>query len=109
MPRAYCFGSERHAGQQNENMNTNIMSNKPDSTAAQRSPRRNKPSEKDLVAQEAADAKSALLDSVAKLKTSAANSLDIRQWAQRYPLCTAGAAALAGFVAAAVLKGVKSP
>ena len=61
------------------------------------------------MAKEAADAKSALLESVANLKTSAANSLDIRQWARRYPLRTAGAAVLAGFVAAALLKKGGSP
>ena len=90
-------------------MSTNIKSSKPNSAVGRQSPRCNKTSETDFVAKEAADAKSAPLESVANLKTSAANSLDIRQWARRYPLRTAGAAVLAGFVAAAVLKKGGSP
>jgi hypothetical protein len=86
-------------------MSTNIKSKKRNSATARPIPRSDRTSETEFVAQEAADAKSALLESVAKLKTSAANSLDIRQWARRYPLRTAGAAVLAGFVAAAWAKG----
>jgi hypothetical protein len=58
-----------------------------------------KGSEKDFVAREAADAKSALLASLDNLKTSAVESLDVRRWAERYPLRTAGVAVIAGFVA----------
>jgi hypothetical protein len=90
-------------------MSINIKSSKPNSAAARRSPRSDKSSETDFVVKEAADAKSALLESVANLKTSAANSLDIRQWARRYPLRTAGAAVLAGFVAAAWIKRRPAP
>lgn len=75
------------------------------SSAARRKPRSDKASEKDFVAREAADAKSALLASIHNLKTSAANSLDVRRWAERYPLRTAGAAMIAGFVAAALITG----
>jgi hypothetical protein len=86
-------------------MGTDTKNRAPQSSAARRKPRKDSASETDYVAREAAEAKSALLASIDNLKTSAVNSLDVRRWAQRYPLRTAGAALLAGFALAALARG----
>jgi hypothetical protein len=102
--QAYTDGSAPRGKPRNENMSIDIEYKKPNSALRPRTPRGNRLSEKQYLTREAASAKSALLASVAKLRSSAAQSLDVRRLARCYPLPTVAAAALAGFAAAAIAK-----
>jgi hypothetical protein len=60
-------------------------------------------SEADYLAREVTDAKAALSHSLAKLKLGLTDSADLRQWVKYYPWASLGAAAAAGFAAAAAV------
>ena len=53
-----------------------------------------------FLAQQAADAKTAVLRTVADIKATAQEAADVRWWTQQYPWYAVGAAAVLGFVAA---------
>ncbi len=59
--------------------------------------------EAEFLAREVADAKAALADTVAEIKSSAFESMDLRAWARQYPWAALGVAAVAGFAAATIL------
>lgn len=52
-----------------------------------------------FLAQQAADAKTAMQRTLAEMKTTAQEAADVRWWTQQYPWYGVGAAALLGFLA----------
>ena len=59
--------------------------------------------EADYLAREVADAKAALVHALHGLKGGMASSTDMRKWVEHYPWAALGAAAAAGFAAAAAV------
>jgi hypothetical protein len=57
-------------------------------------------SEADYLAREAADAKAALVNSIADLRIGVLKSADLRAWVKHYPWAAIGTAAVTGFAAA---------
>jgi len=56
-----------------------------------------------FLTQQATDAKTAMLRTVADIKATAQEAADVRWWTQQYPWYAVGAAAVVGFVAATQL------
>ena len=84
-------------------MNAFTQNNETDSDEMSRNTDEADLPETEFLAREVADAKAALLDAVAGLKSGAAESLDLRVWARQYPWAALGVAAVAGFAAATLL------
>ncbi len=60
-------------------------------------------SETEYLAREAEQARGAISNTIGRMRQSLVDAADVRAWARRYPWATVGAAAAAGFVAAAAL------
>jgi hypothetical protein len=86
-------------------MKTDILHNEQSSEPTSRSRRQPEVdlSEADYLAREVTDAKAALSHSLAELKLGLTESADLRQWVKYYPWASLGAAAAAGFAAAAAV------
>jgi ElaB/YqjD/DUF883 family membrane-anchored ribosome-binding protein len=66
-------------------------------------PARDKLSEAEQLAGEAADAKGAIAHTLGEMRASLKEAADVRAWARSYPWTTLGAAAATGFLVAAAL------